>query len=184
MLVARTLKNIRVSKNDCNQITTAMMLKMITIRIFVVNRFIGQSLGNGYGSGAGPIWLDNVQCTGLETDIGNCWHSGWGTHNCDHSEDVSIGCYDSALTNVSGTIKLPCTIMKFRSVTAADVVTTLSQVLHYFKAPQKLRLIRFHTPMIQWLFCIFLDFSSFHPLKIASNIQDRQELVRFDSLIS
>ena len=27
-------------------------------------------------------WLDNVQCSGTETDIANCQHSGWSSHSC------------------------------------------------------------------------------------------------------
>jgi len=45
-----------------------------------------------YGPGSGRIWLDNVQCDGLESDIGNCSHRGWGVHSCSHSDDVSISC--------------------------------------------------------------------------------------------
>jgi len=66
--------------------------------VFVV-RFIGRDLGNRYGRGTGQIWLDNLQCSGRETFIGNCHHSGWGYHNCGHSEDVSIACVSSLPTN-------------------------------------------------------------------------------------
>ena len=39
------------------------------------------------------IWLDDVKCTGLESDIDQCPHRGWGNHNCDHYEDVAIRCF-------------------------------------------------------------------------------------------
>lgn len=45
-----------------------------------------------YGHGSGPIWLDDVNCVGSETKIQDCTHRGWGSHNCDHSKDVSISC--------------------------------------------------------------------------------------------
>ena len=45
-----------------------------------------------FGQGTGPIWLDNVFCTGLETELLECPHGGIGLHNCIHSEDASIRC--------------------------------------------------------------------------------------------
>ncbi|XP_062615393.1 uncharacterized protein LOC134277123 [Saccostrea cucullata] len=45
-----------------------------------------------FGEGTGPILLDDVDCLGSETDIGQCKHRGWKVHNCQHLEDVSIRC--------------------------------------------------------------------------------------------
>ena len=45
-----------------------------------------------FGQGSGKIWLDNVQCQGDESSIGNCRRSAWGVHNCNHSEDASVIC--------------------------------------------------------------------------------------------
>ena len=39
------------------------------------------------------IWLDNVQCTGAETNIDRCPHATWGSHTCTHSQDVAVRCY-------------------------------------------------------------------------------------------
>jgi hypothetical protein len=45
-----------------------------------------------YGQGSGPVLLDNVDCKGGETDLGQCGSLGWGIHNCYHYEDVSVTC--------------------------------------------------------------------------------------------
>ena len=45
-----------------------------------------------YGQGSGPIWLDDVQCTGYETSILECRSRGISFHNCGHHEDVGILC--------------------------------------------------------------------------------------------
>jgi len=55
-------------------------------------RNVGGFVGNRYGAGRGPIWLDNVLCRGTETNIADCWHGAWGRHNCGHAEDVSVSC--------------------------------------------------------------------------------------------
>jgi len=45
-----------------------------------------------FGRGSGPIWLDDVFCSGNERSIVGCVHNGWGVENCGHSEDASVFC--------------------------------------------------------------------------------------------
>ncbi|XP_005813564.1 macrophage receptor MARCO [Xiphophorus maculatus] len=42
--------------------------------------------------GTGRILLDELQCTGAESDIFDCPHSEVGVHNCSHDEDVGVQC--------------------------------------------------------------------------------------------
>ena len=64
----------------------------------VVCRQLGfGSLGNSYnfGQGSGPIWLDNVYCTGNESTLASCGHLGLNiSRNCTHTEDAGVRCYD------------------------------------------------------------------------------------------
>ena len=39
-----------------------------------------------------PIWLDNIHCTGNETNLGLCPHLGFGIHDCSHFEDSGVYC--------------------------------------------------------------------------------------------
>ena len=46
-----------------------------------------------FGTGVGPIYLSDVQCTGMETNILNCSHGNQlGITTCDHAQDASIRC--------------------------------------------------------------------------------------------
>ena len=50
--------------------------------------------GSIYGNGKGPIWLSQLDCTGKESNIAACRHSGWGINNCTHDQDIELTCYD------------------------------------------------------------------------------------------
>jgi len=63
----------------------------------VVCKMLGLGSGgkidnSNYRTDEGPIWLDDVQCSGTEADIAECSHNGWGVHNCQHHEDVAVFC--------------------------------------------------------------------------------------------
>ena len=47
-----------------------------------------------FGQGSGPIWLDDLTCSGNEADIDQCNKNGnkWGVHNCNHGEDAGVIC--------------------------------------------------------------------------------------------
>ncbi|XP_048770738.1 deleted in malignant brain tumors 1 protein-like isoform X1 [Ostrea edulis] len=45
-----------------------------------------------FGKGTGPIWLDNVKCSGSEHLLLECNHNTIGSHNCGHLEDAGVTC--------------------------------------------------------------------------------------------
>ena len=53
---------------------------------------VSAPLNARYGQGTGPIWLDDIQCIGNESDIFACTHNGIGSHNCKHEADASAEC--------------------------------------------------------------------------------------------
>ena len=53
-----------------------------------------------FSVGDGPIFLDNLECTGDESKLSDCTHTGWTVNNCRHSEDAGVVC--STATAVPG----------------------------------------------------------------------------------
>ncbi len=38
------------------------------------------------------VWMDNVECTGQEDNIGHCKHSGWAQTDCTHLNFAAVDC--------------------------------------------------------------------------------------------
>ncbi|KAB0407282.1 hypothetical protein E2I00_019037, partial [Balaenoptera physalus] len=68
------------------------------LNTYVVCRQLGfkygkQASANHFEESTGPIWLDDVNCSGKETSFLQCSRRPWGRHDCSHWEDVAISCY-------------------------------------------------------------------------------------------
>uniref|UniRef100_A0A2K6GL16 Neurotrypsin n=1 Tax=Propithecus coquereli TaxID=379532 RepID=A0A2K6GL16_PROCO len=71
------------------------------LNTYVVCRQLGfkygkQASANHFQESAGPIWLDDVSCSGKETSFLQCSRKQWGRHDCSHREDVGVACYPSS----------------------------------------------------------------------------------------
>ncbi|XP_070115809.1 neurotrypsin isoform X7 [Equus przewalskii] len=70
------------------------------LNTYVVCRQLGfkygkQASANHFEGSPGPIWLDDVSCSGKETSFLECSRRPWGRHDCSHREDVGIACHPS-----------------------------------------------------------------------------------------
>ena len=46
-----------------------------------------------FGQASGPIFLENLACSGDESTVFDCPRGVLGLHHCDHSQDVGVQCY-------------------------------------------------------------------------------------------
>ena len=65
----------------------------------VVCRQLGQPTADAkavsnarFGSGEGPVFLDNVRCDGWESNLGSCSSNEWGMTDCRNSEGAGVQC--------------------------------------------------------------------------------------------
>ena len=42
----------------------------------------------------GTMWMSEVQCTGNETSLANCAHSGWGRSACAENQAAGVSCFE------------------------------------------------------------------------------------------
>ena len=52
-----------------------------------------------FGDPSGPIFIDEVQCSGFESNLFGCDFSK--THMCTHSQDVGIICHGRQFDSIS-----------------------------------------------------------------------------------
>ncbi|KAG7281941.1 hypothetical protein CRUP_002999 [Coryphaenoides rupestris] len=68
-------------------------------------RVLSAPIGARFGLGQGPIWLDEINCSGHELRLTECGHSGLGAHNCVHQEDAGVVCEVRLVNSLSNN---PC----------------------------------------------------------------------------
>lgn len=56
---------------------------------------------------SGPIWFDNLHCTGQEKTLSQCPSNGIGVSDCKHSEDVGVVCSDKRIPGFKFVNTLP-----------------------------------------------------------------------------
>ena len=58
--------------------------------------------GSHFGHGTGPIFLDQLGCSGTESSLIDCNRfAGLGLHSCDHSQDAGVRCIGEEITSLT-----------------------------------------------------------------------------------
>ena len=55
--------------------------------------------GYHFGAGSGPVWMDGVECSSIDSFLYNCKHNGWGSSSCPHNRDAGVKCTVVRLVN-------------------------------------------------------------------------------------
>lgn len=59
---------------------------------FLITRALQAFIGGYFGEGSGPVFIENLECSGHENHLDNCSSSGLFATSCRHSDDVSVSC--------------------------------------------------------------------------------------------
>ena len=78
--------------------TSANKLSCINCTVYI--DATGHS-GGSFGQGSGPIFLDDVACSGSETQLIDCSHDRT-TSDCSHSRDAGVTCETQCMSAVVG----------------------------------------------------------------------------------
>ncbi|XP_072171894.1 uncharacterized protein [Diadema setosum] len=71
----------------------------------VVCRQLGFTNYSTYGfvsAGTGDIVMDDLACTGSESNLAQCGHAGYLVENCRHTEDIAVTCASTQIRLTSG----------------------------------------------------------------------------------
>ena len=81
------MRTLEVSAITLN--VSALVKDLIYLPVFVG----GIAYSNAhFGTGTGPIFLDDVQCSSSASQLLECSSRPILTHNCQHSDDAGVGC--------------------------------------------------------------------------------------------
>ncbi|KXJ19618.1 Neurotrypsin [Exaiptasia diaphana] len=105
-----------ICDDDWDMLDTKVACKQLGYESAVASKFLGQ--------GPDPIWLENLGCIGNELSLDQCTHSGWGSHNCGHDEDVGIVCtanrYEQQVEDLNSNKRMRTAIITYPSTAHCD----------------------------------------------------------------
>ena len=95
---------IQKNKNKEDRVSIRINLCVLAYILLFVNFFpldidsgIVARLNGKFGQGIGPIFLDDVRCSGNESRLLDCPHRGVEVTNCGHHQDAGVECIESKM---------------------------------------------------------------------------------------
>ncbi|XP_025755302.1 uncharacterized protein LOC102078007 isoform X6 [Oreochromis niloticus] len=84
-----------------------------------------------FGAGSGQIWLDNVTCSGNESSLTECQHSGFGSNRCEHGQDATVICSGISPSPTKPPAPMDFDILLELHIPASSVAPDFSDVLRH-----------------------------------------------------
>ena len=88
---------LQLCANNWNMHTLEVSIHTLNVSIGLVTSLLSFAGGKAYsnahfGTGSGPIFLDDVQCSSSSNQLLECFTRPILSHNCLHSADAGVGC--------------------------------------------------------------------------------------------
>ena len=81
----------------------------ISAAIQDINFFTGQECSDGFQPRNDYYWLDNLECSGCEIELGSCFHNGFKSEVCGANQCIYLDC--SGLNSINQHIRLDTTLI-------------------------------------------------------------------------
>ena len=144
------------------------MLIVSIISLLLPTYVAAEVLRGGFFPGTGPIFLDQLNCNGLESSLLDCSSRlQLGLYTCDHSQDIGVQCTGMCmlLSRISTTVTaIVCVCEYVPTILICEHVHALIKPVWTFKQNRSIRVLQYRAPTALLCLikaCVFIMVSRF-----------------------
>lgn len=79
---------------------------LVFVLFFLVHSLAASAVSTGFPNGTAQIWLQDINCTGVESRLIDCPLNSFGSSDCDHSQAAGVNCTALPSCPLEGAVRL------------------------------------------------------------------------------